>query len=85
METLWLAAAIRRPNLSGQVAVLPKPIFEGARRMSEQRYCTQCQRTKPVTENGRWLTNKIKRWQCEWCAAKILKPASAPQQRRLNA
>jgi hypothetical protein len=42
--------------------------------MPEQRYCTQCQKTKPVTEQGRWLVNKTRRWQCQWCAAKVKPP-----------
>ena len=40
----------------------------------ELRYCTQCQKTKPVTDSGYWVSNKARRWRCEWCAAKIKKP-----------
>ena len=36
----------------------------------EMRFCTQCQKTKPVTDKGVWLKNKTRRWQCEWCNAK---------------
>gem|GEM_PF-6280961 len=40
----------------------------------EMRYCTQCQRTKPVTDKSHWIVNKTRRWQCEWCLDRVKKP-----------
>ena len=51
-------------------------MHEGTQRISdlqlnkEMRFCTACQKTKPVTDEGRWIRNRVTRWQCEWCNAK---------------
>lgn len=49
---------------------------------SRMRYCTQCQRERTVTDKSRLLTRGgTKRWQCEWCAAKVINPKQPKEQR----